>query len=148
MATCLYANVDPTTATFGNALGCGWVHEVPAAFPGAVAPCVILAGAGQTVVLPDDGTLTAAKVAAALAPILAAEQADAATAAAGASNRATLQQRALAALAVNAAFINAAKPGTAAAQASAAYDQAVRVTKECSALIRLALDIVDDISGT
>lgn len=76
MATCLYVNPDPASAAIGNSLGCGWVHEVPPAYVGlATAPCVIVAGAGITAVLPDDGTLTAGKVSTALAPILAAEQA-------------------------------------------------------------------------
>lgn len=64
------------------------------------------------------------------------------------SNTQTIRQRAEAALTANASFIGAAKPGTAAAQASAAYDQTVRVTRECSALIRLTLGLLDDISGT
>jgi hypothetical protein len=59
-----------------------------------------------------------------------------------------LQDKAQAALTVNTAFVSAAKPGTAAAQASAAYDQTVRVTRECTALIRLALNLLDDTSGT
>jgi hypothetical protein len=92
MATVLYVNPDPATATFGNQLGCGWVAKVPPQFTAAAtAPCVILAGAGQVAVLPDDGTLTAAKVNTALAPILTAEQAAATSASAAAANQATIQ---------------------------------------------------------
>lgn len=63
-------------------------------------------------------------------------------------NEARLVSRAVAALEANEAFLAAAKPGTGAAQASAAYDQAVRLTRECSALIRLLLRLLDTTSGT
>lgn len=63
-------------------------------------------------------------------------------------NLATIQQRLQQALAANATFLASAKPGTAAAQASVAYDQTVRLTKECNALIRLALGQLDTITDT
>lgn len=63
-------------------------------------------------------------------------------------NLLTLRSRAAAALTANATFLAAAKPGTAAAQASAAYDQTVRLTKECNALIRLLLGLLADVSDT
>jgi hypothetical protein len=64
------------------------------------------------------------------------------------ANEATLRSRVAAALAANATFMAAAKPGTAAAQASAAYDQTVRLTRECTALIRLLLGLLADVSDT
>lgn len=64
------------------------------------------------------------------------------------ANASTLRQRAQAALAANATFVGATKPNTASAQASAAYDQTVRLTRECSALIKLVLGLLDDTTGT
>lgn len=57
-------------------------------------------------------------------------------------NASTLRAKAAQALIANAAFIGQAKPGTAALQASAAYDQAVKLTRQVDALIRL-LVVVD-----
>lgn len=59
-----------------------------------------------------------------------------------------VKQRARLALAANAQFLAAAKPGTAAAQASAAYDQAVKLTKECTGVIRQLYGLLEDISDT
>lgn len=59
-----------------------------------------------------------------------------------------LRPRVALALAANATFLAAAKPGTAAAQASAAYDQATRLTKECNAVIRILLGLLADVSDT
>lgn len=59
------------------------------------------------------------------------------TAATTLANAQTLLQRAQAALTNNATFINATKPSTAAAQASTAYDQTVRLSRQVNALIRL-----------
>lgn len=64
------------------------------------------------------------------------------------TNADTIRQRAAAALQANAAFIAQAKPGTAAAQASAAYDFCVLSAKEHTALIRLFLGQLDSTSGT
>jgi hypothetical protein len=58
-------------------------------------------------------------------------------------NGQTLRSRAQAALTVNAAFLALASPTNAQVVA-----QVQRVTKECSALIRLALNLMDDVSGT
>lgn len=72
----LYCNPadDGTRAT---ELGCGWFPAVPSEFTNiAQAPCVILAGAGQQVVLADDG-LTANQVQAAAQPLIDAETAPA-----------------------------------------------------------------------
>lgn len=54
-------------------------------------------------------------------------------------NSATLRDRAEQALATNRTFIAKAKPGTAAAQASDAYDQAKALSRQNVALIRLLL---------
>lgn len=75
MAQFLYVNPDPKTQSRATQLGCGWVQFVPPQFTNiATAPCVIINGVGQQVVLPDDGTLTATQVASSAAPILTAEQ--------------------------------------------------------------------------
>lgn len=55
----------------------------------------------------------------------------------------TLRQQAIAAMVVNRTFIAAAKPSTAAAQASAAYDQAVRNARMLNGLARIVLDLRD-----
>lgn len=65
-----------------------------------------------------------------------------------AANQATLQAKAQSALTANATFLAQTKPATAAVQASQAYDQAVTLTRECSALIRLALNLLDSVNGT
>lgn len=72
----LYVNPDPSKQTRGNWLGCGWVDRVPASHASvAVPPCVIVSGAGQTIVVADNGSLTPSQVATAAAPVLAAEAA-------------------------------------------------------------------------
>lgn len=48
----------------------------------------------------------------------------------------------------NMAFVGAAKPPTAAAQASAAYDQTVKLTKQTNALIRVVFRLFDSTAGT
>lgn len=55
----------------------------------------------------------------------------------------TIRQQAQQALAGNRTFVQAAKPGTAAAQASAAYDQAVALSRQQNGLIRLLLGQLD-----
>lgn len=68
----LYCNPDDQDRA--TELGCGWFPDVPAEYVNiATAPCVILAGAGQQIVLPDDGTLAYADVEAAAQPIVDAE---------------------------------------------------------------------------
>lgn len=65
------------------------------------------------------------------------------------ANAATLRQTLLLGAAADLAFINAAKPGTAAAQASAAYDAAVRCSRQLRSLILLEVAAdTTDISGT
>lgn len=59
-------------------------------------------------------------------------------------NAQTLRDKAVTALAANATFLGTAKPGTAATQASAAYDQAVKLTRQIDAIIRLL--VVNDTS--
>jgi hypothetical protein len=59
------------------------------------------------------------------------------------ANRATLQQRAQAALTANGTYLGLANPTTGEAVA-----QVARLTRECSALIRLLLDALDDVAGT
>jgi hypothetical protein len=59
------------------------------------------------------------------------------------ANSATLRDRAAQALAANRTYLNAAKPGTAALQASAAYDQSKALTRQMNALIRLTLGQLD-----
>lgn len=68
---------------------------------------------------------------------------DAAPADTSADNAITLRDRAEQALATNAAFIVAAKPATAAAQASAAYDASVRHARQINGVIRLLLGKLD-----
>lgn len=64
------------------------------------------------------------------------------------ANLQTLQQGAIAALAANATRIATAKPGTAALQASAAYDNSIAALRQCSGIIRLLLNQLDSTSGT
>lgn len=59
-------------------------------------------------------------------------------------NARTLRDKAAQALTANATFLGTAKPGTAATQASAAYDQAVKLTRQADAIIRLL--VVNDTS--
>lgn len=59
------------------------------------------------------------------------------------SNAAVLRQQAAAALVANRVFIATAKPGTAAAQASAAYDQAKANTRAINGVIRMLLGQFD-----
>lgn len=141
MATVLYVNPDPATQGRATALGCGWMPQVPDQFPTATAPCVIVAGQGAVTVLPEP--TTAAAVTSALAPILAAEQAAASTAATQAANLVTLQARAQAALDTNVTYLAIASPST--AQNTA---QIKALTKECSAAIRLLLSQLDSLAGT
>lgn len=56
------------------------------------------------------------------------------------TNRDSLRDQARNALGVNRTFIAAAKPSTAAAQASAAYDASVRHARQINRVIRLLLD--------
>lgn len=64
------------------------------------------------------------------------------------ANQASLYAKAQTALTNNQAFLAATKPSTAAAQASAAYDQATKLTRQVDALIRLQLAAFDTISDT
>jgi hypothetical protein len=65
------------------------------------------------------------------------------------ANAATLRQALILGATADLAFINAAKPSTAAAQASAAYDAAVRCSRQLRSLILLqVLADTSDISGT
>lgn len=59
------------------------------------------------------------------------------------ANSATIRQAALDALAVNKAFYTLAKPATAAAQASAAFDAAQKLAKQQNGIIRLLLNQLD-----
>lgn len=59
------------------------------------------------------------------------------------ANRVTLEQQALAALAANKAWLAQAKPATAAAQASSAYDQAKALTRQMNGVIRLLTGRLD-----
>jgi len=142
MARTLYINPDPTTQSRATELGCGWMPAIPNQFAGiATAPCVILSGAGTTIVLQEPTTQQA--VAAALQPILNAEAAAAAAQASQAANAASLQGKAQAALAANSTFQAIASPTNAQVLA-----QVQLLTKECNALIRLALNLLDTTSDT
>lgn len=60
----LYIHKDPASTERATHLGCGWMPQVPAEFASiAVAPCVIVAGAGRAVVIPDGPGLSPAAVA-------------------------------------------------------------------------------------
>jgi len=63
-------------------------------------------------------------------------------------NRNSLIAKATAAQTNNRAFIQQAKPGTAAQQASQAYDQAVALSRQMNAIFKLVLDDVTDTTGT
>lgn len=58
-------------------------------------------------------------------------------------NDETIRQQAVDALTANRAFVATAKPSTAAAQASAAYDQTKALTRQVNGLIRLVLGRLD-----
>lgn len=58
-------------------------------------------------------------------------------------NDETIRQQAAAALAANRAFVTQAKPSTASAQASQAYDQTVKLSRQNNGLIRLLLGQLD-----
>jgi hypothetical protein len=59
------------------------------------------------------------------------------------TNRDAILDGARQALATNRAFVTAAKPGTAAAVADAAYTQAKALTRQTNGIIRLLLGLVD-----
>lgn len=61
------------------------------------------------------------------------------------ANDEALRQAARLALVANRAFLAAAKPGTAAAQASSAYDQTKALTRQMNGVLRLLLG---DLTGT
>lgn len=139
MATTLYVNPDPATEQARAVkIGCGWMPTVPPQYASiATAPCVIIAGGGlPPVVLPE--TATKADIAAGLAPILAAEQAQAAATATQAGNQSTVQQQAQAALAANRTYLGIASPSN--AQVAA---QVKALTQQANGLIRLALQQFD-----
>lgn len=141
MATVLY--IEETNTGRAAELGCGWMPEVPAQFASQVQdlPVIILSGAGTTKVLKEPTSTDA--IAQALAPILAGEQAQRDAQGTADQNRLTIQQQAIAALVANRAFITGNKPATAAAQASAAYDQAVALSRQVNALIRVQFGQLD-----
>ncbi len=140
----LYANPDPATKARANSLGCGWVPAVPPQFTNvATAPCVILSGAGTTVVIPDSPPTTAGAVAAAAAPIQTAEAAAAATQTTLNTNADTLRTSAVNALAANATFLAIGSPT--AAQVAA---QVKALTRQADALIRLVGNQLDSTAGT
>jgi hypothetical protein len=114
---------------------------VPAGFPGAVAPCVILAGAGLLTILPEPTTRPA--VDAALAPILAAETAANALSVTRSNNRQTLITKGLAAITANAAFLAIGAPTPAQVGAQVAL-----LTRETNAIIRMLVEQLDDVSDT
>lgn len=60
-----------------------------------------------------------------------------------ADNEAAIRQQARQALADNRAYIAAVKPSTAAAQANAAYDATVRLSRQNNGIIRLLLSALD-----
>ncbi len=140
----LYANPDPNSKARANSLGCGWVPAVPPQFTNvATAPCVILSGAGTTVVIADSPPTTAQVVATAAAPIQSSEAAVASAASTLAANAQTLQTNAANALTGNTTFLAIASPTT--AQVTA---QVKALTKECNAVIRLLLNQLDSTAGT
>lgn len=145
MAQVLYINPDPATQSRATTLGCGWMPTVPPQYRNvAAAPCVILNGAGQTIVLADDkAQATAQAVATALAPILASEQAASDAQAVQQANGDTIRARAATGLAANATYLAIASPS--AAQVAA---QVRMLTMENSGVIRLLLGQLDSTAGT
>lgn len=142
MAQVLYVNPDPSTQDRATTLGCGWMPSIPPQYAGiATAPCVIVSGQGTTTVLTEPTTPGA--VASALAPILSAEQAAAATAATQAANRDALAAKAQQALTTNATFQAIASPSN--AQIAA---QVQSLTKQANGIIRLLLNALDSTTGT
>ena len=137
MARLLYINPDKASVSYAAGVGCGWAPAVPVEFASvATAPCIIIAGQGITTVLP--ATATSNDVADALAPITALENAARATAMQLATNAESLRAKASAALTANATFLAIASPTNAQTLA-----QVQRLTRECTALIRL---LIGDVS--
>lgn len=142
MARFLYISDQDGAQARATQLGCGWMQAVPPEFQSvATAPCAIVAGAGTATVLPEP--TTAAAVAQAAAPILAAEKAANDAAAAQAANGATLTANAVAAIQGNITFLAIASP-TAAQVAT----QVKALTRQVDALIRLAANQLDSTQGT
>ena len=140
----LYANPDPATKARANLLGCGWVPAVPLQFTNiATAPCVILAGAGLTVIISDAPPTTATAVAAAAVPIQSAEAAAAAAQATLQTNHDTLQQAAITAITANQTFLAVASPTTA-----QVASQVKALTRQINALIRIVTNQLDSTAGS
>ena len=141
----LYANPNASTGPArATLLGCGWVPAVPPQFASvATAPCVILAGAGQTIVLEDDGSLTNAQVQTAAAPIVAAETAAQTAQATLSANQTTIQQNLTANQAIIQTWIAAHPTG-----ATLTAAQTLTVAKMLNALCNLLLAEFGSTSGT
>lgn len=148
----IYINEDPRTQDRATKLGCGWMPAVPPEFvPAATAPCVIVRGAGQTVVISDAPPTTRQAVDAAAAPILAAEQAATDAAVAEAARQQAIHDRVRQALVANRAFMQTAplpaSPNNAqvVAKVRALDDYLHTVARELQALLRITLnDFSDD----
>jgi len=146
MAQVLYVNADSVAGPpRAQALGCGWLPIVPASFPGAVAPCVILAGGVPfaVVVITDSPPTSNATVAAALAPLLAQEATAAATVATGQANSSTIQTNLVAQLATIEAFITA-HPGGAVLTAG----QTLVLAQMLAGITRVLLGLTSTVGGS
>ena len=135
MARAVY--ISSTDAlTRARSLGVGFLLDTS-----AKDPYVLIQGGAQDVILPEPTTKSA--VNAALAPILAAEQATQDAEATRNANADTLRARAQAALTANATFLALGSPTNAQTLA-----QVQLLTKECNGIIRLLLGVLDSTSGT
>jgi len=125
-------------------LGCGWLPKVPAQFASiAAAPCVILTGAGQVVVISDTPPTTASAVATAAAPIITAENTIASAQLTATANAATITTNLTSAQTTIQNWITANPSGAVLTAA-----QTLVVAKMLNGLTKLLLQQYSSTSGT